>query len=497
MTQPSFNKIDIIRSSLIQPYASGQTIFNSSYLTDTITTGTGAKLPKLLATKDSFNQKYITRTGTNTSTITATNRIYYKCANNSWTTTICTVGTIIKDINFTATLTGTGNRILPVLDNLRICYNLLNNPAKFNTFKNSGTAVTVDKYRMTRSNNVINYTTADRIAIGDALTAILQDHATLDPNKTSFIAVTRLLKAYEYIIHVYIAMNIEPYTNDSTLTPITELILNKLNAENNSLNNNSTGYISIQDRITKIRNTYDDRLKTIDGSDILLKDLKEDVLKEKTEKNTNSNILTKNTIVYYVFLTLFIILICVLLYTLQKKGDDKSKVIVGGVVVASIVAMIIIYFLNMTYLKEGFITNIMAQANLNTYILQYLTDTLSISLMDDQYIRYSGVTQVLNKEIDRYDVINHQLKLESLGLNDIQVDDYRNARVLQYRVYLLLQIIIILSVAMAIFLYIGENVLLFGVALLLVLFVIYLYIMNTNSLVHTDAKKIYWGQPSI
>jgi len=37
----------------------------------------------------------------------------------------------------------------------------------------------------------------------------------------------------------------------------------------------------------------------------------------------------------------------------------------------------------------------------------------------------------------------------------------------------------------------------FGIALLLVLFAIYLYIMNTENLVHTDAKKLYWGQPSI
>jgi hypothetical protein len=286
--------------------------------------------------------------------------------------------------------------------------------------------------------------------------------------------------------------------SDGGSTYIKDAIINKLNAENNSVNDSKYGYIGMQKRLEQTTNNYNTHLDTIDNLDVQLEDLKEDVVKEKSIKATNSNILNKNTVVYYVFLVLFIILACVLLYALQHQEDSKSKLYVGGVLVTSIVAMILIYFLNMSYLKEGFATaQPVTSASLNELIVTYLTDTVNIALLNKSDSTYKSVMHVVNKEIDRYDGINKQLKLEAAGTNDIQVDDYRNARVLQYRVYLLLQLMIILSIAMFIYLYTGENVLLFGIVLLLVLFVIYLYIMNSHGMVHTDAKKIYWGEPSI
>jgi hypothetical protein len=412
---------------------------------------------------------------------------------SSWGTVL---PTSTDSINFTNVLQvpdASTNPILTILDTLRICYNLLDDPAKLTAYYGSGT--TVNKYSM---NTSFAYDTSVTIKSSDSANAIksIFPSGTLDPTKTSFLAVKRLLKAYEYIIHVYIAMTMEPGTGTS-LTPITDLILNQLNDDNNSLNDNVNGYRNIQNQITAATTAYNNGLGRIDGLDIQLEDLKDEVVKEKQQKTTNSNILNKNTIVYYVFLLLFIILVCVLLYALQNKEDEKSKLYVGGALATSIVAMIVIYFLNMTYLKEGFTPISASTSTLIDGINRYLSDTLNISLMTDKYSRYNDVLHVVNKEIDRYDVINHQLKLEAVGTNDVQVYDYRNARILQYRVYLLLQIIIILSVATIIYLYTGENILLFGIVLLLILFMIYLYIMNTHGLVHTDAKKIYWGQPSI
>ena len=401
----------------------------------------------------------------------------------------------LDQINFTNVLSSTSNPILEILNNLRICHNLLDDPAKFSTFKTVQTSVIVKKYSIPL--NMTDYDNTGTGEITNAMNKIFENSTNvtnLDPNKTSFVAVKRLLKAYEYIIHVYIAMTIET----GNTKPITDLILNKLNDENISLNDSISGYAKVQNQIKSATDVYSNRLDTIDNLDIQLANLKEDIVKEKTNKTTNSNILNKNTIVYYVFLLLFIILVCILLYSLQKQEDEKSKIYVGGVLATSIVAMIVIYFLNMTYLKEGFISDTDPYLNLTNYINKYLSDTVNIGLMLDKYALYSGdLLHVVNKEIDRYNGINQQLKLEAAGTKDIQVDDYRNARVLQYRVYLLIQIIIILSVAMFIYLYTGENILLFGIVLLLILFAIYMYIMNTHNMVHTDARKIYWGQPSI
>ena len=475
MNTDSIYKVGLIGLNLIDSEC------QSTYLTS----NTGSNLPVLLATKGSW---FVTSGGAS-GNISTSGDIYYK-NNTTWVTEQPT--TSITGINFTNILTNHSN-LLNLLDSLRICYNLLDDPNNQKlTDYNSTSGVSVNKYSMTSAGT---YATI-LIKSTDTTNAIkiLFPTDNLDPAKTSFLAVKRLLKAYEYIIHVYIAMAIE--STDAT-RPITTLILNKLDNENNSLNDNVNGYRNIQNKITTVTDIYNNRLDKIDNLDIELEGLKEKIVKEKINKTTNSNILKKNTIVYYVFLLLFILLVCILLYALQNNEDDKSKLYVGGVLATSIVAMIVIYFLNMTYLKEGFISETDAQTTLESYINKYLSDTVNISLMTDNYSRYNDVLHVVNKEIDRYYGINQQLKLEAAGTNDIQVDDYRNARILQYRVYLIIQIIIVLSVAMFIYLYTGDNILLFGIVLLLIIFAVYMYIMNTHNMVHTDAKKLYWGQPSI
>lgn len=404
----------------------------------------------------------------------------------------------LNDINFTPALppVASGN-LLELLNQLRICYNLLDDLTKFSGYKAQTADLRVGKYSMTGTTPGTYAPPADLAEINTAMDKIFSTNAylKLHQDKTSFYAVKRLLKAYEYIIHVYIAMTLEDPNNSPT--HVTDAIIIQLTAENNSASDKNYGYNSMQQKLDQTTKKYDTHLGTIDNLDVQLEDLKEDVVKEKSIKATNSNILNKNTVVYYVFLLLFIILAGVLLYALQKQEDAKSKLYVGGVLVTSIVAIILIYFLNMTYLKEGFTTSTVTTGSLNDQIVTYLTDTMNIALLNINDRTYKSVIHVVNKEIDRYDGINTQLKLEAAGTNDVQVDDYRNARVLQYRVYLLLQIMIILSIAMFIYLYTGENVLLFGIVLLLILFVIYLYILNSHGLVHTDAKKIYWGEPSI
>ena len=456
---------------------------------------TGFANPIDISTRMPYDGFRIEFTQSSAATVSTTGIIIKTLFAGTWSTdalplTVAEAPAKISDINFTAVLP---TSILTVLDRLRICYNLLDDPGKFSAYKSQTAGLSVEKYSMSAAGA---YSSTNNLQeINTAMTDIFPNASTnLHPDKTNFYAVKRLIKAYEYIIHVYIAMNIESGTGD---TLITDLILTRINNVNNEMTDSNSGYALAQTKLVNTTRIYNNRLDRIDKLDMQLEDLKEDVVKEKTNKATNSNILNKNTVVYYVFLLLFIILACVLLYALQKQEDEKSKLYVGGVLATSIVAMILIYFLNMTYLKEGFTTHNVSASNLNVFIETYLTDTINIALLENNKSTYSGVMHVVNKEIDRYDGINTQLKLEAAGTNDIQVDDYRNARVLQYRVYLLLQLLIILSVAMYVYLYTGENIVLFGIVLLLVLFAIYMYIMNTHNMVHTDAKKIYWGQPSI
>jgi len=501
----------VSRPSIINIYGCrkirGNTIVCSNTPIKTLTSASGSDVDISTSNLyDGFKIEFAAVTSGSSTTISISNIVITtQSSGSSWVTGWPTAAiSSVSDINFTKALASSNATLLTLLDNLRICYNLLDDPSKFSAYKAQTAGLKVKKYSMTVSSQSPPSYTYNETSSNDNLTEINTAMDTifssrnalskLHQDKTNFYAVKRLLRAYEYIIHVYIAMKLEPGPGS---TYITDAIINKLNAENNSASDRNYGYERMQKRLEETTNKYSTHLDTIDNLDVQLEDLKEDVVKEKSIKATNSNILNKNTVVYYVFLVLFIILACVLLYALQHQEDSKSKLYVGGVLVTSIVAMILIYFLNMSYLKEGFTARSVTSESLNGLIVTYLTDTVNIALLNKSDSTYKSVMHVVNKEIDRYDGINKQLKLEAAGTNDIQVDDHRNARVLQYRVYLLLQLMIILSIAMFIYLYTGENVLLFGIVLLLVLFVIYLYIMNSHGMVHTDAKKIYWGEPSI
>jgi hypothetical protein len=416
--------------------------------------------------------------------------IYYKTAN--WSTNFTPTTQTLTDINMTDRFTNEST-LLSLLNKIRICYNLLNEPYKLIQLQ-KGNLPNIDTYQVISLNEgTLTYRRANLSECNTALTDLLC--LNINEKTTNFTAVKRVLQAFEMIIHVYIAMKIEQ--NPET-TPITDATVALINNKNLSIRDSSSGeYAIFRSQLSDMETRYNTNLDTVDNQNTLLKELKSDVKAEKIKFESHSNIFNKNNIVYYIFLILFIIACGFLLYSIQYEKNERSKLIVGGVFALSVISLLIMYFLNMTYLKEDFTSPEATQTNLNNSIYQYLDDTLFLSVIEDHADTYKSINGIVDKEINRYDIINHQLKLEKTALNDVQADDYRNARVLQYRVYLFLHILIILSITTFIFLQIGQNIIVFTIALLLVLFMIYIYILNTENLVHTDAKKLYWGQPSI
>jgi heme/copper-type cytochrome/quinol oxidase subunit 4 len=456
-----------------------------------LTTSAATNLPKILESQSTF----ATALNPSGNAIeTPTKIIYYKTS-SGWTTS--QPSSPIIDINFTNYFVSATNLLATTLNNLTICYNILDTPS-FLTALKAGNTMTVPKYTTSGfSSPNLTYNTTNLADCQTAMTTLFgTSYASIDEDTTNFTAVKRLLKAYIYTIHVYIAMTIEGNNNNDA--PITYRITTMITNANLGVRDATTGeYRTFRNEIQASHSAYSNNLDRIDKIDTKLKELKSDVKEERQKMETHSNILNKNSVVYYVFLLLFIVASIVLLYAVQEAKEDRSKIIVGVVFGGSALSLAILYFLNMTYLKEGFTAYTATQTTLDALIKIHLEDTLFLSEVRQHSHTINSVSQIVNKEIDRYDTINHQLKLEKSGLHDVEADDYRNARVLQYRVYMLIQIIIIVSLAIFIFLQTGENIVVFGIALLLVLFAIYLYIMNTENLVHTDAKKLYWGQPSI
>ena len=460
-----------------------------------LTTSNATNLPKILESQSTFANALNPSGAATILAYSGSLNIYYKTS-SGWTTT---QPTSIIDINFTNYFTSPTNLLATTLNNLTICYNILDTPL-FLTALKAGNTMNVPKYTTSSFNSstsVLTYNTATLADCRTAMTVLFgTSYASINEDTTNFTAVKRLLKAYIYTIHVYIAMTIEG--DNAYASPITNRITTMITNANLGVHDATIGeYTTFRNEIQSSQSAYSNNLDRIDKMDTKLKELKSDVKEERQKMETHSNILNKNSVVYYVFLLLFIVASIALLYAVQNAKDERSKLIVGAVLGGSAISLALLYFLNMTYLKEGFTAYTATQTTLDTLIKTHLEDTLFLSEVRQHSHTINSVSQIVNKEVDRYDTINHQLKLEKTGLHDVEADDYRNARVLQYRIYMLIQIMIIVSLAIFIFLQTGENIVVFGIALLLVLFVIYLYIMNTENLVHTDAKKLYWGQPSI
>jgi hypothetical protein len=126
----------------------------------------------------------------------------------------------------------------------------------------------------------------------------------------------------------------------------------------------------------------------------------------------------------------------------------------------------------------------------------YLEHTTNIALLVDNYKRYGDITNAAKKEAYFYDGVNSQLKLRKETLHDKQTQEYRSAKVTQYRIYMLLQILLAVSIFVFIGLYTGPNSIVLTLMIITVIIIVYMYMITTNNLVFTDATKLYWGHPT-
>lgn len=409
---------------------------------------------------------------------------------------------------------GVKNPLLDLLDCIRVTYNVLED-TKFKRYKADDSTLTIPMYSgvytAAAGNNPATYvhTLASPTTIKACVDKIIPDIAKLDVKKSNINAIRRLLLGYETLIHGYIAIYIGR-SNVATDQRLFKIVLARLAKINNDLSTTETGVTSFQARLKERINEYVTKLKNIDDISDTLTDMKESVDDKKEGLAANTSRLNKSTILFYVFMSVFVICSLVLAGVIlsSRQGDidiNQLKPIVGGVFIVSIVSLVILYFVTRMINVETLPTVVekfaLSSATDDSLALlqqfnNYLEHTIAISLLYDNYKRYGEIISAINKEANIYDGLNSRLLLHSESLIDQQSNKYRASKIFQYRIYLLLQILIIVTVFTFIDLYNPSNPYIFVVMMVLVLFALYMYVISTNNLVHTDATKLYWGQPS-
>lgn len=470
-------------------------------------------------------------------------QIYITANGTSWvaanTITSSTYNTISSGFNFSialdainGTLRKTGDvsvkttgdtpttftNLLDLLDTIRVTYNVLED-SQFKKLKTSDSTLVVNKYQATISNGALTYTTVNGVTnVSTYVNKLIPNLSKLNHSSSNILAIRRMLLGYECIIHAYLALhmfNASGATSEPKVRHLVDATIYKLIALNDRTYDRTSGISDIQSKLNERISSYNNNRQRIDDVDKNISDIKLNIVVENNHVLSKSELLKKNTYFYYAFLSLFIVLL-VMLIVAQQKAENPSgqtKLMVGAVFAISAVSMVVMYFVNDTYLQESFalpssaIGSLAVGSSASNFINiyepsllsafdQYLANTIYISLLLGTYRRYGDISHAMNKEFYYYDNLTTQLKQSKEKLNSTQVQDYRMSKILQYRVYLFLQILLIVSLVVFINLYVGTSNYLLALMVFLILFMVYIYILNTNNLVHTDATKLYWDQPN-
>jgi len=428
--------------------------------------------------------------------------------------------------------TGGGLTLLNILDKIRVAYNILEEKTfqDYRSRKQASVATIstpVLKYSIqTTGSTRTSLSMSNIVEIEDLVRPII-DIAKVDLSTTRIEMVRRILYLYDALIHIYIGFYLLSLTSVNTniripLYDITYDSIKMFFARNDIIEDVGSNIATIQKDMQKRIISYHQNKESIEKHATKLKDNKTDIRIQKDRLSIVKSYEKKTSALYYIYLIIMlvgIISITSIMFS-QTLAPGIKRLIVGILASISIVAMVILYLVN-RYTLESFAgaitltgalssTAIKASSDLisvRTNLLeevskavhQYLTNTVNIGLLINTYNSYGEMNYSIQKENKFYQDKNDVLDQNKNQLvNASNVIDLEN-KVRRYRVYYFVQLLITISVVSILVVYLPEtssiiSLLLIITSLIIILFT-YIYIVNVNNLVRTDASKLYWGQP--
>jgi hypothetical protein len=400
--------------------------------------------------------------------------------------------------------------VLELLNSLAAAYNFLD-AAKFKDFK-TGRQVTVKDYQgntvriiseVIPPNPAPPAGTTNNI---DMVTKVLNVEAISSDTTTARTdVVRRLFLGYIYLIEVYIALAMyekNTDTNNFATKNIVESCIKKFIRLNENMYETTTqdGVGKLYEGLEKRMQDYKDSKATLNTLSSEINEVKSGIRKEQNAIDSHSNYLANSQTVFYVFTTLFLVMAVLLVYIfyspMQAATKQKATVVITGF---SLLLLVLAFLVNKFVVIEPFqsYTTANLYADIALQVLnEYLGHTINVVRLIDTYRSYGEIATSINKEKSYYQNVSNELNINKGTLNAVQVERYRQAKILRFRTYLFIQILITLSFLMLLLSY-QFNVVYIVLAAFIILMWVYFYIVNTNNLVRTDARKLYWNPPTM
>lgn len=517
--------------------------------------GANTSVPVPTMNSTLFNKIYIKKTDTNIGTTVFTtmnlpssitntyvgleiNRIRWNLGNDELLYSEYNYSILLQSLGSAesgATITAYGNsfggtniKLLDILNRLRVAYNLLDGEM-------------FDSYIIDKKNNrstltkpvalySINPSTGKSITITNIRTLEeviypLIDLNQLNPIKTRFDLLRRVFYLYEMLIHVYIPFYLLEKSAGTPYSAIAYDIAYSsariLNARNLVMTDvGSTVYklnTDIQERINK----YNVARGEIEKEAEELKTHKMDLRIESDRLSVSKGFMTKNKSVFIAYFVLFVIVSAVSFSILSSSilSAGMKQLSMGILAAISLASIAVLYSVNRYVLKEYFQlqfttpdltidtiiekTNWASERNNLIDILlnqtnSYLSNSIQIVSLLTTYKGYGDMNYSINKEQAYYENTNAKLEVEKDNLVSTNRIMIREGKVSRYRVYYFLELLVTITVASLLSVYVpGATTFATVLASILIITFTWLYILNVNNLVRTDGSKMYWGQPDM
>lgn len=397
---------------------------------------------------------------------------------------------------------------LDLLNSFTAAYNFLN-PQNFATYKTNDNGVSIKNYKgadLTVEKRTGNrgtgtgYDIVNKVLKVDAITS---DTTTARPD-----AIRRVFLGYIYLIEIYIAAYMYEKNTDTanyTTKNILETCIKKFIKLNESMYDTATTsgigklYTGLEQRMNDYK-TSKSQLNILANS---IDKTKTGIVLEQNSINSHTNFLKINQTSFYLYMTVFLVLLAVLLYTYYGPISTSAKQKIMAAVSGLSLIILVLAFMTYKFLVIEPFQNelVITKRGLYTDIAlgvfsEYLTHTINVLRLLDTYRSYGEIAQSITKEKNYYTNVADELKLNKGELNSVQSYRLRQGKILRYRIYLFIQILITLSFLMLLLTY-QYNILYIIIAAFIILVWVYLYVFNVNNLVRTDPKKFYWGQPDM
>ena len=424
-----------------------------------------------------------------------------------------------------ASFGGTNTYLLDILNRLRVAYNILEEDT-FASYiidkKNNRSTLTKPVSMYTLNTSSGKYQTISNINDVEMLVYPLIDISTIDPVKTRLELVRRIFYLYDLLIHIYIPFYL---LEKSTGTPYSVIAYDIAYSNARILNARNLVITDVGSSVYKLNTDIQDRINkyTIarNGIEQQAQELTDNKLNLRVESDrlaVSKSYMTKNKNVFIAYLVLFITVI-VLSFTILSSSilsDNMKRLSMGILAGISLIAVAVMYTVNRYVLKEYFqnfttpdlsIESIIQTTdwasernNLISIILSqvdsYLANSIQIVSLLVTYKGYGDMNFSTKKEQAYYENTNAKLEIEKETIASTNRIMVREGKVSRYRVYYFLELLVTITIASLLSVYLpGATTFATVLASLLILLFTWLYIMNVNNLVRTDGSKLYWGQP--